>query len=156
MSQEIKHIFINLVYIFLGFQLHLVEMVDAITGLVVGKMGNYLIEEASILMGIKDELEELKAELTCIRGYLKDVEAREREDEVSKEWTKLVLDIAYDVEDVLDSYNLKVELRSQRQGLIRLTNKIGEKIDAYNIVSDIKTLKREESWMLLARGRLVG
>lgn len=104
-------------------------------------MGNYLIEEASILMGIKDELEELKAELTCIRGYLKDVEAREREDEVSKEWTKLVLDIAYDVEDVLDSYNLKVELRSQRQGLIRLTNKIGEKIDAYNIVSDIKTLK---------------
>ncbi|WZZ27287.1 hypothetical protein YC2023_010688 [Brassica napus] len=108
-------------------------MVDAITGFVVGKMGNYLIEEASILMGIKDELEELKAELTCIRGYLKDVEAREREDEVSKEWTKLVLDIAYDVEDVLDSYNLKVELRSQRQGLIRLTNKIGEKIDAYNI-----------------------
>lgn len=156
MSQEIKHIFINLVYIFLVFQLHLVEMVDAITGFVVGKMGNYLIEEASILMGIKDELEELKAELTCIRGYLKDVEAREREDEVSKEWTKLVLDIAYDVEDVLDSYNLKVELRSQRQGLIRLTNKIGEKIDAYNIVSDIKTLKREESWMLLARGRLMG
>lgn len=119
-------------------------------------MGNYLIEEASILMGIKDELEELKAELTCIRGYLKDVEAREREDEVSKEWTKLVLDIAYDVEDVLDSYNLKVEERSQRQGLMRLTNKIGEKIDAYNIVSDIKTLKREESWMLLARGRLMG
>lgn len=156
MSQEIKHIFINLVYIFLVFQLHLVEMVDAITGFVVGKMGNYLIEEASILMGIKDELEELKAELTCIRGYLKDVEAREREDEVSKEWTKLVLDIAYDVEDVLDSYNLKVELRSQRQGLIRLTNKIGEKIDAYNIVSNIKTLKREESWMLLARGRLMG
>lgn len=116
-------------------------MVDAITGFVVGKMGNYLIEEASILMGIKDELEELKAELTCIRGYLKDVEAREREDEVSKEWTKLVLDIAYDVEDVLDSYNLKVEERSQRQGLMRLTNKIGEKIDAYNIVSDIKTLK---------------
>ncbi|KAF3604364.1 hypothetical protein F2Q69_00035362 [Brassica cretica] len=131
-------------------------MVDAITGFVVGKMGNYLIEEAYILMGIKDELEELKAELTCIRGYLKDVEAREREDEVSKEWTKLVLDIAYDVEDVLDSYNLKVELRSQRQGLIRLTNKIGEKIDAYNIVSNIKTLKREESWMLLARGRLMG
>ena len=156
MSQEIKHIFINLVYIFFVFQLHLVEMVDAITGFVVGKMGNYLIEEASILMGIKDELEELKAELTCIRGYLKDVEAREREDEVSKEWTKLVLDIAYDVEDVLDSYNLKVELRSQRQGLIRLTNKIGEKIDAYNIVSNIKTVKREESWMLLARGRLMG
>ncbi|KAJ4878288.1 Disease resistance protein (NBS-LRR class) family [Raphanus sativus] len=117
-------------------------MVDAIMGFVVGKMGNYLIEEASILMGIKDELEELKTELTCIRGYLKDVEARERDDEVSKEWTKLVLDIAYDVEDVLDSYNLKVEKRSQRQGLMRLTNKIGEKIDAYSIVSDIRTLRR--------------
>ncbi|CAA7025754.1 unnamed protein product [Microthlaspi erraticum] len=117
-------------------------MVDAITGFVVGKMGNYLTEEASMLLGIKDEIEELKTELMCIRGYLKDIEAQEREDEASKVWTKLVLDIAYDVEDVLDSYNLKAEERSQRQGVMRLTNKIGEKMDAYNIVDDIRTLKR--------------
>ena len=65
-------------------------MVDAIAGSVVGKIGNYLIEEASTLMAVKDDLEELKTELTCIQGYLKDVEAREREDEVSEEWTKLV------------------------------------------------------------------
>ncbi|KFK22148.1 hypothetical protein AALP_AAs59531U000200 [Arabis alpina] len=105
-------------------------------------MGNYLIEETSMLMGIKDELEELKSELMCIQGYLKDVETREREDEASKVWTKLVLDIAYDVEDVLDSYNLKAEERSQRRGLKRLTNKIGEKMDAYNILDDIRTLRR--------------
>ncbi|KAG7559909.1 P-loop containing nucleoside triphosphate hydrolase, partial [Arabidopsis thaliana x Arabidopsis arenosa] len=117
-------------------------MVDAIAGFVVGKIGNYLIEEASMLMGVKDDLEELKTELTCIQGYLKDVEAREREDEVSKEWTKLVLDIAYDVEDVLDSYLMKLEERSQRRGVKRWTNKIGRKIDAYSIVEDIRTLKR--------------
>ncbi|XP_010514978.1 PREDICTED: disease resistance protein RPP13-like isoform X2 [Camelina sativa] len=117
-------------------------MVDAITGFVVGKIGNYLIEEASMLMGVKDDLEDLKTELTCIQGFLKDVEAREQEDEVSKEWTKLVLDFAYDVEDVLDTYFLKLEERSQRRGLKRLTNKIGRKIDAYNIVDDIRILKR--------------
>ncbi|XP_010426118.1 PREDICTED: putative disease resistance RPP13-like protein 3 [Camelina sativa] len=116
-------------------------MVDAITGFVVGKIGNYLIEEASMFMGVKDDLEYLKTELTCIQGYLKDVEAREREDEVSKEWTKLVLDLAYDVEDVLDSYTLKLEERSQRRGLRRLTNKVGEKMDAYNIVDDVRILK---------------
>ena len=117
-------------------------MVDAIAGFVVGKIGNYLIEEASTLMAVKDDLEELKTELTCIQGYLKDVEAREREDEVSKEWTKLVLDIAYDVEDVLDSYLMKLEERSQRRGVKRWTNKIGRKIDAYSIVDGIRTLKR--------------
>ncbi|CAA7036701.1 unnamed protein product [Microthlaspi erraticum] len=117
-------------------------MVDAITGFVVGKMGNYLIEEASMVMGIKDELQELKTELLCIQGYLKDVEAREQEDEASKVWTKLVLDIAYDVEDVLDSYYLKAEERSQRGRMTRLTNKVGETIDAYNILDNIKTLKR--------------
>ncbi|CAE6075314.1 unnamed protein product [Arabidopsis arenosa] len=117
-------------------------MVDAITEFVVGKIGNYLIEEASMLMGVKDDLEELKRELTCIQGYLRDVEAREREDEVSKEWTKLVLDFAYDVEDVLDTYHMKLEERSQRRGLRRLTNKIGRKIDAYNVVDDIRILKR--------------
>ncbi|CAL9247425.1 unnamed protein product [Arabidopsis halleri] len=117
-------------------------MVDAITEFVVGKIGNFLIEEASMLMGVKDDLEELKTELTCIQGYLKDVEAREREDEVSKEWTKLVLDIAYDVEDVLDTYHMKLEERSQRRGFKRWTNKIGRKMDAYNIIDDIRTLKR--------------
>ncbi|KAG7559881.1 NB-ARC [Arabidopsis thaliana x Arabidopsis arenosa] len=117
-------------------------MVDAITEFVVGKIGNYLIEEASMLIGVKDDLEELKRELTCIQGYLKDVEAREREDEVSKEWTKLVLDFAYDVEDVLDTYHMKLEERSQRRGLRRLTNKIGRKRDAYSIIYDIRILKR--------------
>nr|ACN56775.1 disease resistance protein RPP13 variant [Arabidopsis thaliana] len=117
-------------------------MVDAITEFVVGKIGNYLIEEASMLIGVKDDLEELKTELRCIHGYLKDVEAREREDEASKEWSKLVLDFAYDVEDVLDTYHLKLDERSQRRGLRRLTNKIGRKMDAYNIVDDIKILKR--------------
>nr|ACN56779.1 disease resistance protein RPP13 variant [Arabidopsis thaliana] len=117
-------------------------MVDAITEFVVGKIGNYLIEEASMFMAVKEDLEELKTELTCIHGYLKDVEGREREDEVSKEWSKLVLDFAYDVEDVLDTYHLKLEERSQRRGLRRLTNKIGRKMDAYSIVDDIRILKR--------------
>ncbi|CAG7860526.1 unnamed protein product [Brassica rapa] len=118
-------------------------MVDAITGYVVGKMGDYLIKEASMLMTVRDDLEELKTELTCIHCYLRDVEAREREDEVSKEWTKMVLDIAYDVEDVLDTYFLKFKERSQRKGLMRLANKIGEKKDAYNIGDDIRSLKRK-------------
>ncbi|CAH8356536.1 unnamed protein product [Eruca vesicaria subsp. sativa] len=120
-------------------------MVDAITGFVVGKMGNYLIDEASMLIGVKDDLEELKTELTCIQGYLKDVEAREKEDEVSKEWTKLVLDIAYDVEDVLDWYNLKAVQRSQKRGLMRLTTIFGETMDSYRITEDIRTLKRRIS-----------
>ncbi|CAF1717031.1 unnamed protein product [Brassica napus] len=50
-------------------------------------MGDYLIKEASMLMTVRDEVEELKTELTCIHCYLRDVEAREREDEVSKEWS---------------------------------------------------------------------
>ncbi|ESQ37488.1 hypothetical protein EUTSA_v10002764mg, partial [Eutrema salsugineum] len=117
-------------------------MVDAITGFVVGKMGNSLIKEASMLKGVKDELEELKTELMCIRGYLKDVEVRESENNVSKEWSKLVLDIAYDVENVLDSYDLKAKGRSQRRGLKRSTNKLGKNIDAYNKIDDVRALKR--------------
>ncbi|RID58500.1 hypothetical protein BRARA_F01796, partial [Brassica rapa] len=78
-------------------------------------------------------------------GYLKDVEAREKEDEVSKEWTKLVLDIAYDVEDVLDCYNLKVVQRSQRRGLMRLIKIFGETMESYRITDDMGSLKRRIS-----------
>ncbi|KAF2612561.1 hypothetical protein F2Q70_00012382 [Brassica cretica] len=69
----------------------------------------------------------------------------EKEDEVSKEWTKLVLDIAYDVEDVLDCYNLKTVQRSQRRGLMRLIKIFGETMDSYRITDDIGSLKRRIS-----------
>lgn len=59
-------------------------MADAITGFLVGKIGGYLLKEASMLMGVRDDLEELKTELMCIQGYLKDVVAREKEDDASK------------------------------------------------------------------------
>ncbi|CAN8278052.1 unnamed protein product [Cochlearia groenlandica] len=117
-------------------------MVDSIAGFVVGKITDYLIEEATLLMAVKDDLEDLKRELTCIQSYLRDVQAREKEDEVSKEWNKMVLDIAYDVEDVLDNYNLRAQARSSKKGFMRFTNQIGETMDSYSIVDDIKTLKR--------------
>ncbi|KAF2579606.1 hypothetical protein F2Q68_00005466 [Brassica cretica] len=96
-------------------------MVAAITGFVVAKMGNYLIDEISMLIGVKDDLEELKTELTCIQ------------------------DIAYDVEDVLDCYNLKTVQRSQRRGLMRLIKIFGETMDSYRITDDIGSLKRRIS-----------
>ncbi|CAN8254961.1 unnamed protein product [Cochlearia groenlandica] len=116
-------------------------MVDAIAGFVVGTIGNYLIEEAHMLRGVKDDLELLKTELTCIQGYLKDAEDQEREDQSLKGWKKLVIDIAYDIEDVLDTCKLKAHKRSQRRGIKRLANIIGKKKDAYIIVDNIKILR---------------
>ncbi|CAN6984641.1 unnamed protein product, partial [Brassica oleracea var. botrytis] len=75
----------------------------------------------------------------------KKIKRSEKEDEVSKEWTKLVLDIAYDVEDVLDCYNLKTVQRSQRRGLMRLIKIFGETMDSYRITDDIGSLKRRIS-----------
>ncbi|KAG2278114.1 hypothetical protein Bca4012_041579 [Brassica carinata] len=77
-------------------------------------MGDYLIKEASMLMTVRDEVEELKTELTCIHCYLRDVEAREREDEVSKEWnwpTKK------------DAYNIGDDIRSLKRRLVDITRK---------------------------------
>ncbi|KAH0909004.1 hypothetical protein HID58_032325 [Brassica napus] len=67
-------------------------MVDAITGYVVGKMGDYLIKQASMLMTVRDDLEELKTELTCIHCYLRDI-TEERFDDDIRSLKRRLLDI---------------------------------------------------------------
>ncbi|KAK2637770.1 hypothetical protein Ddye_025565 [Dipteronia dyeriana] len=83
-------------------------MVDAVVSFVVNKLGGFLIKEAVFLRGLKNEVQWLKDELRCMHPFLKDAEERQYGDAPVHGWVSDIKELAYDIEDALDAFYLKV------------------------------------------------
>ncbi|XP_044476557.1 disease resistance protein RPP13-like [Mangifera indica] len=121
-------------------------MVDAVVSFVVERLGDYIIQEAGFLREVKDEVLMLKNELEWMQCFIKDAEQKQVEDAMIRKWVSDIRDIAYDTEDVLDSYLLNCS-RGHNRGFLASIKKNScifhqEKIDLYGIGKKIETLKK--------------
>ena len=123
-------------------------MVDAVVSFVVQRLGDYLIQEAKTLGGVRDEVESLKKELEWMQCFVKDAEAKQAGNDLIRQWVSDIRDIAYDAEDVLDKYMLSVTPK-KRQRLfaysikeLNLFSKGKEKVSLYSIGKEIETLNK--------------
>ncbi|KAL5832267.1 hypothetical protein ACOSQ4_017621 [Xanthoceras sorbifolium] len=83
-------------------------MVDALVSFVVERLGDFLIKEAAFLKGVKSEVEWLKDELRCMQRFLKDADKKQYEDATICGWVFDIRQLAYDIEDLLDTFHLKI------------------------------------------------
>ncbi|CAI9118109.1 OLC1v1019628C1 [Oldenlandia corymbosa var. corymbosa] len=84
-------------------------MADPAISFAVQTIGNFLIEEAKFLHGVKDKAEELHSELKRIQWFLKDADANMTEKDRIQQWILEARDIAYDAEGSLEGYAFKFE-----------------------------------------------
>ncbi|THG04600.1 hypothetical protein TEA_004678 [Camellia sinensis var. sinensis] len=73
-------------------------------GLVIGRIVSALDNEASLIGGVRDELNQLNHELTSMRSFLVDADKTTVQTEGEKTWVANVRDLAYEVEDIIDEY----------------------------------------------------
>ncbi|XP_058068506.1 probable disease resistance RPP8-like protein 2 [Magnolia sinica] len=85
--------------------------VEAAVSLVLRKLSNFLIQEAVYLYEVRDQVEWVERELKRMQCLLKDADAKQSGDERVKNWVADVRDVAYDAEDVIDTFILKIEQR---------------------------------------------
>ncbi|XP_031259585.1 putative disease resistance RPP13-like protein 3 [Pistacia vera] len=83
-------------------------MVDAVISYVLNKVGDYLIQEVVSFQGVKREVESLKNDLILMQCFIKDAMEKQVEDDLLCNWVSIITDIAYDAEDVFDTFMLKV------------------------------------------------
>ncbi|XP_042495146.1 probable disease resistance protein RF45 [Macadamia integrifolia] len=84
-------------------------MAQAIVSIVAGRLGDLLIQQASFLVGVKDQVEDLRDELMWIQSFLEDVDSRQDDESpVVRIWVSKIRDVAYDIEDIIDTYILKI------------------------------------------------
>ncbi|KAG2724914.1 hypothetical protein I3760_01G040400 [Carya illinoinensis] len=86
-------------------------MVEAIVSIVVERLGDLLLQKATSLHGVSNQVEQLQYELKQIQRLLKDADARKNKRESVCQWVADMRDVAYDVEDIIERYALKVGSR---------------------------------------------
>ncbi|KAJ1693669.1 hypothetical protein LUZ63_010367 [Rhynchospora breviuscula] len=89
-------------------------MAEGIVNFVLSKLGDAAVKEVLRIYGVSGQVEKMGLVLRWAQAFLKDADKSRRLNERQKYWVKLVRDVTYDIEDVIDSF-LSLELDAQRQ-----------------------------------------
>ncbi|XP_058182918.1 disease resistance protein RPP13-like [Rhododendron vialii] len=84
-------------------------MVDSVVSFVVDRLGDILIEQVVFFRGVRDDVEWLRGQLQYMLCFLKDAEEKQDIDNRMHKWIKDIRDVAYEAEDIMDNFILKVE-----------------------------------------------
>uniref|UniRef100_A0A2N9J3Z3 NB-ARC domain-containing protein n=1 Tax=Fagus sylvatica TaxID=28930 RepID=A0A2N9J3Z3_FAGSY len=90
------------------------SMVGSVVTFVLQNVTQLLKEEPKLLGGVKDQVALLGDELRMINVLLRNTEGRRDEDGTLKEVVSQIRDVAYDAEDVIDTFILKATIHSKR------------------------------------------
>ncbi|KAL6143359.1 hypothetical protein ACLB2K_054054 [Fragaria x ananassa] len=125
------------------------EGVVAIVTAGIKPLGEIIIQQAKFLCGVGYQIELAQNELRLIRGFLKDADTRQQDEEQIRNFVMLIRDAAYDLEDVIESFALKVATR-RGGGIVKIVLKrfaciFNEGVHRYKIGSEIEDIKNKLS-----------
>ncbi|CAL8990045.1 unnamed protein product [Prunus brigantina] len=89
-------------------------MAEAVVSSVLERVGDFATQEAKFLSGVSHQVEVAQTELQLMQGFLKDADARQGQDATVQVWVAKIRDAAYDLEDVIETYGLKVASKKKR------------------------------------------
>ncbi|XP_021828979.1 putative disease resistance protein At1g50180, partial [Prunus avium] len=96
--------------------------------------------EAKFFSGVSRQVEAAQTELLVMKRFLKDLDARQGEDPTVQIWVAQIRDAAYDLEDVIETYGLKVKKRGVKNILRRFACIFKEGVDRYKIGNEIENI----------------
>ncbi|KAJ4749477.1 Disease resistance family protein [Rhynchospora pubera] len=97
-------------------------MAESAVSFVLVKLGDAFVKEVLHLHGVSEQVEKVSRELTRIQAFLKDADTKHVVNERQKQWVKEVRDLAYWIEDLIDTFFLMVPERKpgKREAVKRL------------------------------------
>ncbi|XP_038971003.1 putative disease resistance protein RGA1 [Phoenix dactylifera] len=77
-------------------------ILDAFVGRSIDKLLEFMAEETSMVLGVKDELKKLQRTMERMRGFLESAERKRHADPNINTWVTELKDIMYDADDIID------------------------------------------------------
>lgn len=98
---------------------------SAVGGLIAGKLGGLVWDEATLLWKFKDDVDGLRELMESVNALMRDADARvashQDQTESVRVWMKRFKAAAYDVEDLLDTFEA-IQLLRQNQSKVLTLN----------------------------------
>ncbi|XP_050262775.1 late blight resistance protein R1-A-like [Quercus robur] len=115
-------------------------MADSAVSFLLENLTQLLIRESKLLRGVKDQVRSLEKELAVIKIFLRNTEGKRR-DELVEEIVSQIRDVAYEAEDVIDTYIITVTEHRRRSKLRKLIHSCDRAITFHEVASNIESIK---------------
>jgi len=118
-------------------------MAGSIVSSAVQWIGSLLIQEGGALLEVEDHVRKLQQDLMFMQQYLQDADSKQQQTEIGTLISQL-RKLAYDAEDAIEIYILKVEARverSDRSWLLRSACFLYNSPSIYGVVKDIQAIQ---------------
>jgi hypothetical protein len=89
-------------------------MVDSVATFLLNNVTQLLVEESKLLRGVKGQIESLQRELRTINAFLQNTQQSEPTNNIVKEEVSQIRDVAYEAEDVIDTFIVKATIHTRR------------------------------------------
>nr|POF23582.1 putative disease resistance protein [Quercus suber] len=116
-------------------------MADSVVSFLLQNLTQLLTQESKLLGGVEDQVKLLKNELSLINVFLQNTEGK-RHDKLVKEVVSQIRDVAYEAEDVIDTFITTVtKHRRRRSKLRKLIHSCDRAIAFHEVASKIESIK---------------
>ncbi|KAL1323086.1 hypothetical protein HN51_068114 [Arachis hypogaea] len=116
-------------------------MVDTVVSFVLDNLSRVLVSEVTLLSGVKDQIKPLSEELKFMNIFIKSSEGK-HDDPVVREVVNQIRDVAYEAEDVIDTYVVNVNNQRSRNMLGKLLHSKDHVMTLHEVNDRITTIKR--------------
>ncbi|XP_064974137.1 probable disease resistance protein RF45 isoform X1 [Musa acuminata AAA Group] len=119
-------------------------MAGAVVDIVLGKLSEYALREVTLLLNVDDEIEVSRRKLRLLLSFLKDVDQtpRDQHSELVQEWVNQIRGLAYDIEDVVDKYTLRVSRSRQKRTLKCIANLLTRILARHQLTKSLQRINR--------------
>lgn len=134
-------------------------MAECIVKFVVGKLGDAAVQEVLRLYSVDAQVETVSRELGRMQVFLKDADKRQITNERQNHWVKEVRDLAYSIEDVIDTFLLEVPQKPSTgmKGILkRMINNVIKLPAVCKLVDEISQIQEKLKEIEQSRLRYVG
>ncbi|ONI22253.1 hypothetical protein PRUPE_2G117200 [Prunus persica] len=120
-------------------------MAEAVVSIVLEGLSKLIIQELKSLVRVGGKVLSAQTQLQIMQAYLKDADARQGRNEVIRIWVASVRDAAYDLDDIIETFVLKVASKRKASVLTRFTGLFINGVNLHRIGSDIEKITTEIS-----------
>ena len=115
-------------------------MADSVVSFLLENLTQLLIQESELLGGVEDQVRILKNELSLINVFLLNSEGK-RHDKLVKEVVSQIRDVAYEAEDVIDTFIMTETKHRKRSKLGKALHYFDRASALHQVANEIERIK---------------